>query len=250
MADRFLLMWLEGPMQSWGSDSRYGRRETQFFPTKSGISGLLLSALGAGGRQTELLKVLSAARMDVIAYQYTRDKQVLAEKPELLRDYQVTGNGYDSKDAWQKLQVPKTVDGQAVVGGGTKITSRYYLQDAVFAVILQLPENQADVFSAALQDPVWTVFLGRKNCIPTEWIYQGCFSSTDEAREKAAELVKQKRDDESGLKLAVFAEIADGFDGEGQELTVSDVPLEFGLFKQYGRRSIAYIDCREGTDAE
>lgn len=86
MADRFLLMWLEGPMQSWGSDSRYGRRETQFFPTKSGISGLLLSALGAGGSQTELLKVLSAARMDVIAYQYTRDKQVLAEKPELLRD--------------------------------------------------------------------------------------------------------------------------------------------------------------------
>ena len=38
---RNLLLWLEAPLQSWGAGSRYGRRDTLPFPTRSGILGLL-----------------------------------------------------------------------------------------------------------------------------------------------------------------------------------------------------------------
>ena len=47
----FLLLWLEAPLQSWGVDSKFGRRDSIHFPTKSGVTGLLLCALGASGEQ-------------------------------------------------------------------------------------------------------------------------------------------------------------------------------------------------------
>ncbi len=36
-----LLLWLEAPLQSWGADSRFGRRATLPFPTRSGVLGLV-----------------------------------------------------------------------------------------------------------------------------------------------------------------------------------------------------------------
>ena len=34
-----LLLWLEAPLQSWGVDSRFGRRDTLPFPSRSGVLG-------------------------------------------------------------------------------------------------------------------------------------------------------------------------------------------------------------------
>ena len=36
-----LVLRLAGPMQSWGADSRFTRRSTEAFPTKSALVGLL-----------------------------------------------------------------------------------------------------------------------------------------------------------------------------------------------------------------
>ena len=55
---RTLLLWLEAPLQSWGADSRYGRRDTLPFPTRSGILGLLCCAMGRGGEQREWLAAM------------------------------------------------------------------------------------------------------------------------------------------------------------------------------------------------
>ena len=41
-----LLLRLAGPMQSWGTDSRFTYRETRLEPSKSGVIGLLCAALG------------------------------------------------------------------------------------------------------------------------------------------------------------------------------------------------------------
>ena len=41
-----LLLRLSGPMQSWGDSSRFVRRTTRTEPTKSGVVGMLASALG------------------------------------------------------------------------------------------------------------------------------------------------------------------------------------------------------------
>ena len=49
----YILMWLEAPLQSWGVNSKYQRRDTLNFPSKSGIMGIILSALGKTGEQKE-----------------------------------------------------------------------------------------------------------------------------------------------------------------------------------------------------
>ena len=41
-----LLLRLVGPMQSWGTQSRYSIRDTNLEPSKSGVIGLIYSALG------------------------------------------------------------------------------------------------------------------------------------------------------------------------------------------------------------
>jgi CRISPR system Cascade subunit CasD len=44
--NRFLALRLEGPLQSWGFDSQYNRRNTGLMPTKSAIAGMCCAALG------------------------------------------------------------------------------------------------------------------------------------------------------------------------------------------------------------
>ena len=41
-----LLMRLAGPMQSWGTRSRFSNRDTGLEPSRSGVIGLLCAALG------------------------------------------------------------------------------------------------------------------------------------------------------------------------------------------------------------
>ncbi len=41
-----LLLRFSAPLQSWGSESMYDRRDTDYIPTKSGVIGMLAAALG------------------------------------------------------------------------------------------------------------------------------------------------------------------------------------------------------------
>lgn len=68
MNNPYLLLWLEAPLQAWGHDSRFGRRESLDFPTKSGVLGLLCCALGASGEQREWLERWIDLDMQVEAY--------------------------------------------------------------------------------------------------------------------------------------------------------------------------------------
>src|SRR5690625_6537576 len=80
----------------------------------------------------------------------------------------MVGSGYDHTDPWQTLHIPRKSDGSRAVGGGSKMTYRYYLQDMAFAVALQGELRELELLQTALQYPVWDLYLGRKNCVPTE----------------------------------------------------------------------------------
>ena len=133
MNNPYLLLWLEAPLQSWGHDSKFGRRDTLNFPTKSGILGLVCSALGAGGEQTELLAEFAALKQTVISFvraeKTSSDALIKREREPMLRDFHMVGSGYDDKDPWASLLIPKTSEGKKAVGGGAKMTYRYYLQE-------------------------------------------------------------------------------------------------------------------------
>jgi CRISPR system Cascade subunit CasD len=236
---RTLLLWLEGPLQAWGHNSKFGVRDTLNFPTRSGVLGLLCCARGAGGPEVEWLAQMATQTMEVRAYARA-DKQgvpVLREPP--LRDFHMVGSGYDDSDPWQSLLIPKTADGKKAVGGGAKMTYRYYLQDSVFAVALQVPAAQAEVLTDALQNPVWDLYLGRKNCVPTELIFQGNFDNAEAAWQHASAL--------AGNKQRVLSySVLDGETDEGEVITLNDVPVQFGPDKRYRDRRVTLVEHSHG----
>lgn len=239
MANPYLLLWLEAPLQSWGHDSKFGRRDSLNFPTKSGVLGLVCCALGAGGKQTELLAAFAPLKQTAISFVRTRTSQagetVKLDREPLLRDFHMVGSGYDDQDPWATLLIPKTSEGKKAVGGGTKMTYRYYLQDARFAVLLETPEDKAEAIAGALQNPAWDLYLGRKNCVPTDYLYRGTHASEAEALQQALSIAATKN-------LAEEFRVFDG-EREGETFTLMDVPVQFGEHKLYRDRRVTVVSA-------
>lgn len=251
MDTRWIFLWLEAPLQSWGYDSKFNRRDTLEFPTKSGILGLVLCALGASGEQTELLSRFASLRQTVISFRY-HSAAGLEPKLPLLHDFQMIGAGYNEKDSWENFLIPKKADGSAPVGGGTKLTHRYYLQNAVFAVLLEVPADIAGQTADALQNPVYPVYLGRRCCVPTDFIYQGLYDSMEAAEavamKKAAEKALMRNEAEHKPdKWQLFEDfrVEDGESEDGDVFTLNDVPVQFGTQKKYKDRRVTKIVKRE-----
>jgi len=234
---RYLLLWLEAPLQSWGDNSRFGRRDTPNFPTKSGVMGLVCCALGAGGEQKKLLAEFSTLSQTVIAYNRTKKTGEKIDREPLLRDFHMVGSGYDDKDPWQSLLIPKTAQGKKAVGGGAKLTYRYYLQDAYFAVVLEVPNEKSEKIAEALQTPVWDLYLGRKSCVPTDFIYRECFAESEQAIAAAQALATEK-------SLSESFRVVDGEQDGDEVFSLNDVPLCFGEQKVYRDRRVTVINAR------
>ena len=233
MNEPYLLLWLEAPLQAWGHDSKFGRRDSLDFPTKSGVLGLLCCARGAAGEQSEWLQNWADRDLQVIAYARSDRHGQPSPRLPLLRDFHMVGSGYNDQDPWSTLLIPKTSQGKKAVGGGTKMTYRYYLQDMAFAVALQGPQAELMQLADALQNPVWDLYLGRKTCVPTEFIYQGIYADLDQVMQKAGRLAAEK------ARLSVFKVLQGEHDGE--VLTLNDVPLQFGQHKRYRDRRVTVL---------
>ncbi len=144
-----LLLRLAGPMQSWGTRSRFDERDTGLEPSKSGVIGLLCAALGRA--RYEAIDDLASLRMGVRV-----DREGVVH--------------YDYQTASQVLRA----DGRGLQP--TVQSWRYYLSNAVFLVGLE-GSDEALLREAhqALRTPRWTLYLGRKSYLPSApvWLSDG-----------------------------------------------------------------------------
>jgi CRISPR system Cascade subunit CasD len=149
-----LALLLDAPMQSWGHDSRFERRATALHPTRSGVLGLFAAALGIDKHAPdEPARLARLAPLRVTTYALPRRTVRGGDLPIVrLEDYHtVTG----IRRASGKVADDATVQ-----------TYRHYLLDARFGVLLEGPADLLAELAAALRDPVWGVWLGRKCCVP------------------------------------------------------------------------------------
>jgi CRISPR system Cascade subunit CasD len=210
---RFLALYLEGPLQSWGFDSQYNRRNTGLMPTKSAIAGMCCAAIGlprGSEKEQMFLKRFQAVRMMAISIPRQRNKKELQVRR--LQDYHTVQN-------------TKTAKGDIK---DCHITHRQYLTDAAFGVIL---EGDADILGEivnALADPQWGIWLGRKTCIPTAPVLVDLKGNLD----KLLNLVKENRDDalrlligEKPIESFTRQEEAENF-AEGRD-SLPDTPESF-----------------------
>lgn len=172
MGKPILLLRLEGPLQSWGTRSRWDVRDTTHEPTKSGIVGLLGCALGYPAGDERLQGLAGSLRLGVrveAAGVVMRDYQTITGfLPTADGRFRVSGgtlNGPASKLAEEGFK-PATI-----------LSPRFYLEDAAFLAALEAREGEPPQVLAdcarALQSPRWPLFLGRKACVPTRPIYEG-----------------------------------------------------------------------------
>ena len=230
-----LLLWLEAPLQAWGVSSRFGRRDTLPFPTRSGVLGLLCCAMGRSGEQREFLAEMCRLSQSIVAY--SRVLPARTEKVQtnpFLVDFQMVGSGYTMEDDWQSLNVPRKSDGSKPVGAGTKMTYRYYIQDMAFACAIDIPQKYMAEVVECVKNPIWPVCLGRKCCVPTAPVYAGTFASIDDGL-LSAQVLAQERGRKEIFRV-VSGECADG-----EVLTLNDVPLSFGLHKKYSDRRVTVV---------
>lgn len=232
MSHSYLLLWLEAPLQSWGFDSRFNRRDSLDFPTKSGVLGLICCARGAAGAQSEWLAQWAPLDMQLAAYVGQDARERARPREPLLRDFHMVGAGYDLSDPWQALLEPHKSDGsrRTSAGGGVILTHRYYLQDMAYAVAVQAPVQLAEEAAQALQAPVWDLYLGRKNCVPTDFIFRGQFDDAQQALFAAQALAEQKQ-------RHLSFRVRQG-EHEGEVFSLNDVPLQFGSHKRYRDRRV------------
>lgn len=152
-----LLLSLVGPMQSWGTTSRFDQRDTGKEPSKSGALGLLAAALGIDRGNWPDLEPLSRLSMTV-----RHDRPGVPK-----RDYQTAGCAAGD--------VIIKADGKPSTAGGV-VSNRFYLADAAFLVVLG-GDDAALLARAhdALRNPWWPLALGRKSYVPSEpvWVKEG-----------------------------------------------------------------------------
>jgi CRISPR system Cascade subunit CasD len=168
----YLALLLAGPLQSWGFSSRFQRRTTGLHPTKSGIIGLVSAAMGlakGSPEEGDWLPKLSALKLTSIVLPRNDVRR--------LDDFHTTGGGYDKKTHPQFI--PRKASGGP--SDNPTVSRRQFLLEARFGVILAGDRFVLERAAAALQDPIWGVWLGRKSCIPAEPISPRIFNTRLEA---------------------------------------------------------------------
>lgn len=168
----FLALRLEGPLQSWGFDSQYNRRNTGLMPTKSAIAGMCCAALGfdrGGAEEAVFLAEFKKVRMIAIGISRKSSKKPLAVNR--LQDYHTVQN---TRKADGKLK-------------DCHITYRQYLTDASFGIVIEGDTNFLKTIvygsdnTSGLDNPVWGLWLGRKSCIPSAPVLAGLRDTREEA---------------------------------------------------------------------
>lgn len=204
-----LLLKLSGPLQSWGTQSRYRRRDAGREPSKSGVVGILAAALGRDRSEpvNDLATLRFAVRVDAPGH--------------LVRDYQT------AKD-WRRP------------GSDANLSTRYYLADAVFVVALESDDSSfLEKLERALKNPAYPLYLGRRSC-PAGYDLVLGIREEDMVSALRAEPWQAKEHHRRELPNPVYLPILyDGQEGDIGDL-VYDIPVSFSQeHRQYGPRTVA-----------
>ncbi len=201
-----LLLRLAGPLQSWGVECKFETRRTMSYPTKSGVIGIIASAMGYSREQS--VETLNSLRFGVRI-----DRQ-----GELLCDYHIaTGK----KDPY--------------------VTRRYYLSDAIFLVGLESDSLEfLHTIEHALKNPVYPLFLGRRSCPPTMPLVLGIRDNSliDSLKEEEWLLENWRKErirDDNEKKLRIIVDD----DNLNTMSVIKDVPVSFSpIHRKFLWRSI------------
>lgn len=194
---------LAGPLQAWGSRSRFVRRETEKEPTKSGVLGMIAAAQGI--RRTDPLEGLLGLRFGVRIDQPGR----------LIRDFQTA-------------QRPKRKKDGTIGWSSLPLSYRYYISDAVYLAVLEGDGALVEGIDEALRTPVFPLYLGRRSCPPAGPVALGTSDNTLEEALASLPWMASTRDQQRHRAKTVHLNtVRDAHPDESRGELVQDVPVSF-----------------------
>lgn len=163
---------LDGPLQAWGTGSRFRIRDTGPFPSRSAVFGIIAAAAGwAKGTSTESDGLARLAGIQLTA---------IAVRRPTLKGRKDGASLVPFSRHQPPLRDYHTVMNVRRADRGTKDcepTQRYYLQDVAFVVLLEGDVDLLSQIANWVRDPVWGIWLGRKSCPPASpllgWLTEG-----------------------------------------------------------------------------
>lgn len=155
MAD-FLVFQIAAPLASFGS-SMTEQRLSDRAPRHAVVSGLLRAALGADrGNDTEVQEINASLKL-----------ASLALKPnQLLCDFQTMQAPITTDVHTREQQVAAILARikSKYAYRGTMVTTKEYLQDGHWIIVASAPRALLEKWKAALEFPIFTLYVGRKSC--------------------------------------------------------------------------------------
>ena len=197
-----ILMKFAGPMQSWGTDSHFENRHTDFYPSKSAVIGMIGAALGIRRDDDikELENIKFATRID--------------QEGSLLKDYHIARKYKPTGDFDRNY-----------------VTERYYLEDAIFVVaVSHEDDNLIERIYEALKRPYFQLFLGKRSIpVLADFILDKFDSDIKRALEKCEWQAKdyyKKRYKQSQKALDIYCDKGI-FDNADREILRQDKVISF-----------------------
>lgn len=212
----YLILKLDGVMQSWGEHTYEDFRPTLNFPSRSALLGLLGACLGLDRGAVQARQELAEALRFVV-----RADDDPTRSPTQLVDFH-------------------TVMEARAVGGKTRsnpvVSRREYLCDSCFTVAIAAAPPMLDRLQLALSKPHYTPSLGRRSCPPSRPLLEGRFEAADAVAALASVPPYQGQ---------LYADEALP---EGLPIRVRDVPI-VARHRQFSSRQV-YVGYqqREGDD--
>jgi CRISPR system Cascade subunit CasD len=219
-----LMLRLAAPLQSWGTSSKFVRRNTDRVPSRSGIIGLLAAAKGR--RRTDSIEDLLGLRIGVRVEQ----------AGQIERDFHTA----------------RTRDGAVSM----PLSYRFYLADAAFLAAVEGPASSLEELWDALRRPVFPLYLGRRSCPPAGQLALGMrpgdlYTALREEPWQASPFVRRRHrratvqlDTVTDWLLAGEADTDPDHTAHGDDLNcevVRDDPISFDpRYRQYGWRTVVH----------
>lgn len=166
MAD-YLIIKLQGAMQSWGSHTYEDYRPSHIFPTRSAIIGLLGACIGIDREDITQRNALnnSLTQLTVRADSRLTDSSKVPLKMHKITDFHTVQNARKVGGAFRKDAI---------------VSRREYLCDAEFSVAMVFDKDQGyslETIKQAIQKPYYTPFLGRKSCPLQRPLYEAILAA-------------------------------------------------------------------------
>ena len=209
-----------------GVKSRFTVRATELAPTKSGVIGMLASAVGR--RRTDPIEDLLSLRFGV-----RKD-----QPGTVIRDFHTarTLEGKSKKDSMP-------------------LSHRYYLADAVFLAGIEGDRALLEGIEEALHRPAFPLYLGRRSCPPTHPVPLGLREAAllDALRAEqwlASEWFRQQHRNAFDAEILIDQEAVPVGERTDDVQGSRDVPLSFDpRHRDYGLREIERLMVPVGDSA-